>query len=353
MNNNIVQFKYGQGEIVSKLSNDQKETEISSDYRHYLMVDLPCFVRTLPSALAMLGLPSIESVSNNSYECTNNQEHSSVSSLVNCSKSLQFRFPDSKDPFRHELQTNLHQQGPSIRNGLLVRLKRNKRTGKITTEILGGVSKGFSFEQPADYHVNTYMTVHLYFVGYSPLLIIFYVSQFLPSSTGILPATTNLPDETTTERNSAERSLPTILLETLPESFSRSNVNKLQILSMTDGLTYLNLQPNIDVENSQHIDKPTNDDLNADEDAENNNLKRRKVRFVTTPFVGFGTPLRFENPKGPHPLRWKNCPPSHKGLQMIQLLKSIFELIPGNIVVVCSKKRPEFIVSSMMELLSF
>jgi hypothetical protein len=62
---------------------------------------------------------------------------------------------------------------------------------------------------------------------------------------------------------------------------------------------------------------------------EDYNSKRRKLRFATTPFVGFGTPLREEHPKGPLPSRWKNCPPSHKGIQMLELLKSIYNIIPS------------------------
>jgi len=155
MNNNSssIKFKYGDGKIIENASHDTEASSISPGYRHYLVVDLPCFVRTLPSALAMLGLPEINYSRNNSYECANLKEQTSISGLVNSSKCLQFRFPNSKDPFRHELQSQLQQQGPSVRNSLLVRLKRNKLTGRVTTEVLGGVSKGFSFEQPADYHV--------------------------------------------------------------------------------------------------------------------------------------------------------------------------------------------------------
>ena len=80
-----------------------------------------------------------------------------------------------------------------------------------------------------------------------------------------------------------------------------------------------------------NVDDPA-EELGAEgeaDDVQNYNMKRRRVRFITTPFVGFGKAVRTENPRGPVPTRWKNCPPTHKGIQMIALLKSIFEVIPS------------------------
>jgi hypothetical protein len=124
-----------------------------------------------------------------------------------------------------------------------------------------------------------------------------------------------------------------IVLETLPVSFCRSYVNKIQLLSMSDGL------PLPYEKGANKRNQPT--DLNAEDpveepgaegeadDAENYNMKRRRMRFITTPFIGFGATVRSENPRGPVPTRWKNAPPTHKGIQMIALLKSIFEVIPS------------------------
>jgi hypothetical protein len=148
---------------------------VSNSYRQFLMAELPCFVRSSTAALSMLGLPTVatstranetrtfpENVFSSTTSTTNtgNNEnnnaviHSSVSAIVNSSKTLQFRFVNDGDPFRHELQTHPHQQGPVARNGIILKMRKNKRTGQVESIVVGGVSRGFSFTQPADYHVN-------------------------------------------------------------------------------------------------------------------------------------------------------------------------------------------------------
>ena len=135
-----------------------------------------------------------------------------------------------------------------------------------------------------------------------------------------------------------------VVLETLPISFSRSYVNKGQWLSMSEGLPLpyeksssananKRSQPtDSNVENSVAGEGDEGGEGEGEgeaEDVENYNMKRRRMRFITTPFIGFGGAVRSENPRGPVPTRWKNCPPTHKGIQMIALLKSIFEVIPS------------------------
>lgn len=126
-----------------------------------------------------------------------------------------------------------------------------------------------------------------------------------------------------------------VVLETLPVSFCRSYVNKIQLLSMSDGLPLpyekganKRNQPTTDLNGGEDPVEELGAEGEADE-TENYNMKRRRMRFVTTPFVGFGGAVRSENPRGPVPTRWKNAPPTHKGIQMIALLKSIFEVIPS------------------------
>lgn len=163
-----------------KFGPDKKDTSTgieqiggANTYRQYLMVELPCFVRSSTAALSMLGLPTVATTIGNGARASafpendfnsttantcNNENNStavnsSVSAIVNASKTLQFRFINDSDPFRHELQTHPHQHGAVARNGLLLKMRKNKRTGQVESIVVGGVSRGFSFGQPADYHV--------------------------------------------------------------------------------------------------------------------------------------------------------------------------------------------------------
>jgi hypothetical protein len=144
-----LRFTYGD-------ENLEVNSVLSPDFRSYLMVELPCFVRTITSAVSMMGLPS-QNIANPTGD-----NGSSISSLVCNSKILQYRFPNPTDPYRHELTTDPLHQGPRIKNGLLIRLRRNKKTGAVTNEVVGGISGAFVFDQPADFHVSSrYNYYHL------------------------------------------------------------------------------------------------------------------------------------------------------------------------------------------------
>jgi len=169
---NIVVERFVSGHSLDHAGIPQISDGVSNNYRQFLMVQLPCFVRSSTAALSMLGLPPVATITENENKIASTTisenigdttakseknasvASSSVSSLANSSKSLQFRFINDDDPFRHELQTHPHQQGPAARNGLLLRMRKNKRTGQVSSMVIGGVLKGFSFDQPADYHVR-------------------------------------------------------------------------------------------------------------------------------------------------------------------------------------------------------
>ena len=139
----ILNFKNG---IIEGSTNESgnEPNGVSKTYRQYLMVHLPCFVRTVESALSMLGhSPTMHTAA---APCD------SIGATINSSKTLHIRFPNSGDPFRHEIQTHPH-QGAMPRNGLIVRMRKHKRTGKTEVAVVGGVTKGFAFDQPADFHV--------------------------------------------------------------------------------------------------------------------------------------------------------------------------------------------------------
>lgn len=195
MNEDFPMKPISNGDIIIEIfklghSNEDASDEIeqidgvSNSYRQFLMVELPCFVRSSTAALSMLGLPTVasstienevrtttfpENVFSSTTTNTGNNEsnnaviNSSVSAIVNSSKTLQFRFVNDGDPFRHELQTHPHQQGPVARNGIILKMRKNKRTGQVESIVVGGVSRGFSFTQPADYHVK-FFPKNIYYI---------------------------------------------------------------------------------------------------------------------------------------------------------------------------------------------
>lgn len=123
--------------------------------QQFLLVEMPCFVKSIPTALNMLGINRTDlKIDKNSARNHEPKEKTSqyIGDQLLKSGTLNLKLPCDHDPFRHDLEAN-----SITKNGILIKIRRKKNSivdeENHSVEVIGSVSKSFIFNNPADYHV--------------------------------------------------------------------------------------------------------------------------------------------------------------------------------------------------------
>lgn len=135
-----------------------------SNYNLITRIELPCFInmndnnnKNIEDLNCIGGEKVIISFLKNS-----NNKNSSTTNKMNSSNidQVQFRFPINTNTTSTATNKYLSLNKPNLhsstirKNGILIKMKKNKKNNKVNIEVIGISTKSYVFNNPADYQVN-------------------------------------------------------------------------------------------------------------------------------------------------------------------------------------------------------